>query len=461
MIERLRTLRRSKFVRDTLVLQAGKFTLLALSLFSSVIVWRLMGPKAFGIFALAQSFLIIWQSLDFSGVGTSTSTRLAIAIGARDEAAILDLLAFYVKVNVAVNLALTLSIALLGAPVSAALYDGSTRIVALAFWMSVAATADGIYGLVMISLQSRRSMRTFALMQNANQVVLTICSIVAILVSPTPESLMVGRLVYSYGTLVMALVVYSRQRAQGAVAYPPISAVLRRARTVSPRPYWRFGVANAIDKNLAELFIQLPLQLVGIYAGARAVGYLQLALNGIGQAGIFTGAVLDNMQAVVPQAVGRKDFAGLWRNFRRVLLALAFGGVTLYGALALVGPIVIPPVLGARWVPAIAPLALLALYGAITTVGGIFGPLYRAFNLMGRMIAMRVVSLALVLPLGALLLMHAAPPAIFGLERYIAYNPMRASAGALIGAGMIDAVYLISVALTAALTLPELRKKAR
>jgi hypothetical protein len=38
---------------------------------------------------------------------------------------------------------------------------------------------------------------------------------------------------------------------------------------------------------------------------------------------------------------------------------------------------------------------------------------------------------------------------------------MRANGGALIGAGMIDALYLISVALTAALTLPELRKKAR
>ncbi len=54
---------------------------------------------------------------------------------------------------------------------------------------------------------------------------------------------------------------------------------------MSPRPYWRFGVANAIDKNIAQLFTQIPLQLVGIFAGARAVGYLSLAMSGIAQAG--------------------------------------------------------------------------------------------------------------------------------------------------------------------------------
>jgi O-antigen/teichoic acid export membrane protein len=256
-----------------------------------------------------------------------------------------------------------------------------------------------------------------------------------------------------------------RRRADGQTAYPPLRAIFTRALTVSPRPYWRFGVANAIDKNLSSLFVQLPLQLVGIYSGARAVGYLQLALNGIGQAGIFTSAVLDNMQAVVPQAVGRGDFATLQRNYRRVLLVLAAGGVLLYGAVALFAPVVIPPVLGARWVPATAPLALLAVYGAVTTAGGVFGPLYRAFNLMRRIIVMRVITLALVLPAGTLLLtdasLQAAPPEFYGLNLLAAYNPASAQAGALIGAGMIDAMYVIAVTLTAALALPELRKKAQ
>ncbi len=177
---------------------------------------------------------------------------------------------------------------------------------------------------------------------------------------------------------------------------------------MSPRPYWRFGVANAIDQNLAALFSQIPLQLVGIFAGARAVGYLQLALSGIGQASVFTSAVFDNMQAFVPQAVGRGDFAGLWRNFRRVLAVLALGGIVFYSAVAIAAPFVIPPLLGLRWIPAIPPLMALAVYGALTMAGGIFGPLYRTFNRLRQIITVKLFTLALALPVGVLLLVRAA-----------------------------------------------------
>src|SRR3954470_15752581 len=99
MIARLRQLLRSKFIQDTLVLQAGKFSLILLSLISSVLMWRVLGPEGVGIFALGESLLNVWQSLDLTGVGTSTSVSLAIAIGAKDEGAILDLMAFYTKVS--------------------------------------------------------------------------------------------------------------------------------------------------------------------------------------------------------------------------------------------------------------------------------------------------------------------------------------------------------------------------
>ncbi|MEP7290364.1 MAG: oligosaccharide flippase family protein [Chloroflexota bacterium] len=464
MIPRIRNLLSRKFVQDTLVLQAGKVSLIGLSFISLLLISHLVGPKAYGDFALAQSLLVIWQTLDFTGIGTSTSTLLAIAIGGRDDGAILDLMAFYVKVSVAVNLAITLLIVLLGGFVASRLYNGSSQIGIFAAWLSFAAVADGLYGLVIVALQSRRSMRALALMQNANQLALTILMIGAVIVSPTPEGLVAGRVLYSYSTLALAFFVYTRQRTQGQVSYPPLRAIFSRARTVSPRLYWRFGVANAVDKNLAELFIQLPIQLVGIFAGARAVGYLNLALNGITQAGVFTSAVFDNMKAVVPQAVGRRDYAGLRRNFTRVLLVLAVGGVIFYSALALLAPPLIPLVLGSRWLPAIPPLVALALYGAVTTVGGNFGPLYRAFGLMRRIIVIKAVALALVLPAGIILLQRLTVGArindpLLGAH-LIPPDLIHSGAGALGGALIIDALFLITVALTALVTLPELKKRA-
>jgi len=66
MITRIRQLLASKFIRVTLVLQVGSSACWrSASLVGGV--WRLMGPQAYGVFALAQSFLIIWRRSIFPG----------------------------------------------------------------------------------------------------------------------------------------------------------------------------------------------------------------------------------------------------------------------------------------------------------------------------------------------------------------------------------------------------------
>jgi len=53
----------------------------------------------------------------------------------------------------------------------------------------------------------------------------------------------------------------------------------------------------------------------------------------------FTSAIFENMQAVVPQAVGRGDYARLWRNFLRVMGILALGGLAFYTLVILLAPL--------------------------------------------------------------------------------------------------------------------------
>lgn len=463
LIASARRLLGSKFIQDTLALQAGKIGTVGLSFISSLLVWRLMGPAAFGVFALAQTFLNLWRSLDLTGIGTSTNTRLAIAVGAEDEGEILNLMAFYVQVAMSFTLGLTALIVLLGPPIAGLLYEGDTRVGELAALLALGMVADEFYLLVLTALQSRRMMRALALMQNANQFVLTTCSIAAVLISPTPESLVIGRLVYSYSTLALAIVVYGRLRTQGGVDFPPLRAVFARARTLSPRPYWRFGVANAVDKNISNLFTQIPVQIVGAVSGASAAGYLRLALDGIAQASILSSAVFDNMQAVVPQAVGRGDLAGLRRNFTRVLLVVLVGAIGFFSLLALASPLVVPPLLGGEWTPAIPALIILCLYGAITSVGGLFAPIYRAFNLMRQAIGVKLISVALALPAGALLTARLVErdrmlvDSLFGVTQLIPAEYSGATAGSIGGALTIVALYALSVSLTAVVTLRKLR----
>jgi O-antigen/teichoic acid export membrane protein len=212
---------------------------------------------------------------------------------------------------------------------------------------------------------------------------------------------------------------------------------------VSVRPYWRFGVANALDKNVGGLFMEIPTQLVGILSGNAQAGFLEAGFKGIMLVYQLTSAVFDNMQAVVPQAVGRGDYAGLWRNFRRVLAVLIVGAVGFYGVFAVAAyfyaPLVVTAIYGEEYSQVAPLIPVVAIYGAVVTIGGIFGPLYRALRLMRRAIVVKIITLLLVFLPGMWLVQQT---------------------GALGGAWMINILYIVSVALTALVCLPELRQRA-
>src|SRR5699024_6733428 len=103
-----------------------------------------------------------------------------------------------------------------------------------------------------VVLQARRSMKTWAYLQNANQLVLTVSVVVAVVLSATPQGVVAGRLFYSYTTMLLAFYVYVRSRQTESLTFPTLGAIFRRAVSVSPRGYWRFGVLLALDKNISN-----------------------------------------------------------------------------------------------------------------------------------------------------------------------------------------------------------------
>lgn len=458
MIDRLRQLLRRKFVQDTLALQIAGIIKAGISLVSSVLIARLMGPTAYGEWALTASFFAIWQAFNLTGIGPSTVTRLSAAVGARDSAEALNLLAFYVRVMLLWAVPCIVFLWVVGVPLASYLYTQEvtlpgadavltrphTLIGVMAAVYALILIPDGFYNMVIIALQSRREMRLVAVLQNANAIVLAVSVVGALVISPTLPGMVAGRLVYSVLTMGLALWFYQRVRGRGDFAYPTLGDVLRRARTVALRPYWRFGVAIALDRNLAGLFLQMPIQLVGIFAGVDAAGYVQLALRAINLPNTITAAIFDNMQAVIPQAVGRGDYRRLWQNFNRVLLVLAAGSVVFYGAVVgfvlSLGPVLIPLLYGAAWLPALPYIGALAVFGAVTTVGGVFGPLYRALDMMRAAIAIKagVIVVGAVIGLGL-------------VDRF----------GGLGGVWLINLLFSASVLLTALVTLPALRRRAQ
>ncbi len=460
MIDRLRQLLRRKFVQDTLALQIGSVVKVAVNFVSSVLIARLMGPTAYGEWALTASYFAIWQSFNLTGIGPSTMTRLSAAVGANDSDEALNLLAFYVRVVLMWAIPCILLMTFIGIPLASRLYTESISPFALGTFpetfnqphsiIGIMAAVyawvlipDGLYNLVITALQSRREMRTIAILQDINAVILALSVIIALIISPTLPSMVFGRLAYSIISMVIALYVYARERKSHKFVYPPIKRVITHVRHVPVRPYWRFGFAIALDRNVANLFFQMPMQLMGIFVGTEAAGYLQLALRAIQLPNNLTSAIFDNMQAVIPEYVGRGNYRALLRNFNRALLVLVAGSVAFYSLTALfvvsIGPWIVPLLYGSEWLPALPYIGALCLFGAVTTVGGIFGPLYRALNL----VTPAMFAKLLVLIVGIV-------PGIWLVEQ----------ASGLGGAWLISLLFTASVLLTALITLPVLRQRA-
>src|SRR5690606_41693460 len=113
---------------------------------------------------------------------------------------------------------------------------------------------------------------------------------------------------------------------------------------------------------------------------------------------------------------------------------------------------------GNEWTPVIPVLVPLTLYGALTTVGGIFGPLYRAFGIMRAAFGIKLLTLVLVLPVGIVLMQSLS----LNIDPFWGWShfDLSATRAAIGGAWTINVLFLVSIALTMAITLPLLRRKA-
>lgn len=465
-IQRARAVFHRKFVQDVIALQIGRFGATGVGLLSTLVVTRVVGPAGYGVYGLANSIFSTFGLLNLSGAGQSTATKLPKAIALGDRNAALDVMAYHMQASLLLTVGIALLMLLL-APPYAALTQGSAAIGWLAALLAFTGPADATVVLVSASLQSKRQMRALASLQTGSQVILSIVMIVFVLLSPTAEALIAARLAHSFTTLAVSILLYGRLLAQGEMALPTLRAVLARALTVSPRPYWRFGVANAFDRNLSSVMTQIPLQLVGMIGGPQAAGYMGLGLRGYAQVAVFTSALFDAMQAVVPRAVARAEYTKLWGALWRAVLALAGGSLLVYGATALIAPFVIAPLFGREWIPAIPAIMVLAYYGGLTTVGGVFGPVYRALGFMRAAVISKIIALVLVLPLGYLLLQGYA---VLPLDAFSGLNALlpaglqgmgQASAAAAAGGLIVNALYTLSIGLIAIVSLREVRRRAK
>jgi len=434
----LRRLLEIKFVRDTVALQTGTLISVIVGVASSIILVRGLGGYQYGLYSLMLTMYGLLMTLNLTGLGPSATTQISEAVAAEDRAETARVMAFFVQMSLAVAvIATALSLPL--APGVAASSYGEASIGGLLQIYIFTLFFAPIHNLALTMLKSTRSMQAYTVFNNVTAVLDAALILAAILLDGTAWGVVIARLLSAVIGAGLSVGVYARLQRRFDETLPTLGEVARALRTTSPRPYWRFGFQLALDKNISQLYTLLPLQMLGMWATPQAAGYLRMALSALERPALFFSGILINMSVQVPADYARRDYARLRANFLRVLKWIVPLSLAVFGTFSLVAPLLVPLVYGEDYRPAVPAIIVLGIYGTVTGIGGIFGPLYRALRIMRAILVAKVLSLLI-----------AALPSIALVRAW----------GTVGGAWSINLFYILSIALTIYVTWPRVTRLA-
>ena len=428
----LRQLLDIKFVRDTLALQTGTLISVMIGVVASIILVRGLGGYQYGLYSLMLTMYGLLMTLNLTGLGPSATTQISEAVAAEDRAETARVMAFFVQMSLGVAVIAT-ALTLPFAPgVADRSYDNASIGGLLQIYIFTLFFTP-IHNLALTMLKSTRSMQSYTVFNNVTAVLDAALILAAILIDGTARGVVIARLASAVIGALLSVGVYARLQRRFSDTLPTLREVTRALRTTSPRPYWRFGFQLALDKNISQLYTLLPLQMLGMWATPQAAGYLRMALSALERPALFFSGILINMSVQVPADYARRDYARLRANFSRVLKWIVPLSVAVFGTFSLLAPLLVPILYGDEYRPAVPAIIILGVYGTVTGIGGIFGPLYRALRIMRPILAVKVISLVI-----------ATLPSIALVRAW----------GAVGGAWSINFYFIVSIALTIVVTWP-------
>jgi len=175
--------------------------------------------------------------------------------------------------------------------------------------------------------------------------------------------------------------------------------LLAVAKKVNLKKYFSFTFWVAIDRNMGNVYMALPVILTGVYVTASEVSFFKLAFGYINIALSLLGPVSILLNVEFPK-IQIEDKERLMRNFRKVsLYGMGLSTLLTVGAIV-VSPFFFQLVYGESFMPSVPYVFGLLVYGAVFGIGVGLGPMWRAINKVKVSILINSVILGAGIPFG-------------------------------------------------------------
>lgn len=386
-----------RLVRSVATLQVGSFGGTIIQAVAGILIARLLQPELLGVYSLAFGLAAMTSLIVGAGIQEAVSSLLGRAYAQKDEAEIKNILSFMFKITFFAALIVFIFSTLLPS-ISNKLY-GSSVIGIYALIIVVAVVLSSFFfTLVYSAFQVTGKIKSLTYLIVVDQSLRTGLSLILVVAGLGVLGAVSGHLIGALIIFISSAWLFRNFRMKDFI-FPDLRRLIIGTRDVSVKKYFGFTFWVALDRNMGNLFMALPVILTGIYVSASEVSFFRLAFGYVNLALSLLGpiSVLLNVEFPKLQIENKEKLA---ENFKKVSLC-GFGlSVILTIGAVIVSPIAFKILYGENFLPSVPYVSGLIIYGALYGIGVGLGPMWRAINKVKISIMINFVILGSGIPLG-------------------------------------------------------------
>ena len=387
----------NKFVRRTATLQAGSFGGTIIQAVIGIVIARLLQPELFGTYSLAIGMASMTSLILGMGIQEAVSSLLGRAYAREDKAEVENILGFMLKITFfAALVVIVVSVFLPG--IANRLYSNSLIGIYAAIVVVAAIFSSFLFTLNYSAFQVAGRVKSLAVLLLSDQSLRYVLSLTLVVLGFGVLGAVGGQLVGAIIIFILSAILFAKF-AKSEPLFPDLSHLLCVAKKVDFKKYFGFTFWVALDRNMGNVFMALPVILTGIYATTTEVSFFKLAFGYMNIVLSLLGpiSVLLNVEFPKIQVENREQ---LCKNFKKIsLYSLALSIILSIGA-AIVSPVVFRILYGESYLPSIKYVLGLIVYGSLFGIGVGLGPMWRAINKVKVSILINFAILGLGIPLG-------------------------------------------------------------
>jgi len=385
------------FVKSVATLQVGSFAGSVIQAGIGILIARLLQPELFGVYALAFGLASMTTLVIGMGIQEAVSSLLGRVYVQKDKTEIENILGFMLKITFLAAL-IVLGILVFLPEIASRLY-GNSLIGIYAAIVSVAVMlSSSLFTLLYTAFQVTGRIKSLTYLIVSDQLLRYGLSLSFVVAGLGVVGAVSGHLTGALLVFMSSALLFRKLRKKDAL-FPSLRRLLWSAKNANIKKYFGFTFWVALDRNMGNIFMTLPVILTGVYVSVSEVSFFKLAFGYINLALSLLGpiSVLLNVEFPKLQIENREK---LVKNFKKVsLYGLGLSILLTVGAV-IVSPIAFKILYGENFLPSVPYVAGFIVYGALYGIGVGLGPMWRAINKVKVSILINTTILGGGIPLG-------------------------------------------------------------